>query len=135
MAHYALLDENNIVVNIITGIDEDELIEGIDTETWYGNFHNLICKRASYNTIGGIHLLDGTPFRKNYPQIGYIYDNVRDAFIPPKPENFPSWILSEEKCIWEPPIPKPEDAFDEEDPMHYGWDEETISWVLISTPN
>ena len=131
MAHYALLDENNIVVNIITGIDENQLIEGIDTETWYGNFHNTTCKRASYNTMAGVHLFGGTPFRKNYPQIGYTYDEDKDAFIPPKPEDFPSWILNEEKCIWEPPIPKPEDAFDEEDPVSYTWNEETVSWVEV----
>jgi len=130
MAHYALLDENNIVFNVITGIDEDQLIEGLDPETWYGNFHSCTCKRASYNTIGGVHLLDGIAFRKNYPGIGYSYDQTRDAFIAPKPEDFPSWILNEEKCIWEPPVPKPLDAFDEEDPVSYTWDEETVSWQL-----
>lgn len=74
MAHYAFLDENNIVTEVITGIDETELIEGLDTETWYGNFRNQTCKRTSYN--GNV--------RKNYAGIGYTYDSVRDAFIPPK---------------------------------------------------
>jgi len=129
MAHYALLDENNIVINIITGIDEDQLIEGLNPETWYGNFHNTKCKRASYNTMAGEHLFDGIPFRKNYPQIGYNYDEVRDAFIPPKPEDFPSWVLNEDKCIWQPPIPYPtiEDGSDE----IYTWDENTTSWLLL----
>ena len=74
MAHYAFLDENNIVTEVIVGIDETELIEGLDPETWYGNFRNQICKRTSYN--GKI--------RKNYAGIGYEYDVVLDAFIPPK---------------------------------------------------
>ena len=74
MAHYAFLDENNIVTEVITGIDETETIQGLDTETWYGNFRNQICKRTSYN--GNI--------RKNYAGVGYFYDANLDAFIPPK---------------------------------------------------
>lgn len=74
MAHYAFLDDNNIVTEVIVGIDETELIEGLDPETWYGNFRNQICKRTSYN--GAI--------RKNYAGIGFEYDVVLDAFIPPK---------------------------------------------------
>ena len=74
MAHYAFLDENNIVTEVIVGIDETELIDGLDTETWYGNFRGQICKRTSYN--GNI--------RKNYAGIGYEYDVVLDAFVPPK---------------------------------------------------
>ena len=89
MAHYAFLDENNIVTEVITGIDETELIEGLDPETWYGNFRNQTCKRTSYN--GNI--------RKNYAGIGYTYDEVRDAFIPQKPETG-NWELDEETCLW-----------------------------------
>ena len=74
MAHYAFLDKNNIVTEVIVGIDETELIEGLDPETWYGNFKNQICKRTSYNK----------KIRKNYAGIGYEYDVVLDAFIPPK---------------------------------------------------
>lgn len=74
MAHYAFLDENNIVTEVIVGIDETELIEGLNPETWYGNFRNQICKRTSYN--GNI--------RKNYAGIGFEYDVVLDAFIAPK---------------------------------------------------
>jgi len=88
MAHYAFLDENNIVTEVITGVDETELIEGLDTETWYGNYRNQVCKRTSYN--GKI--------RKNYAAIGYTYDAVRDAFIPPKPDN--SIGFDEETCLW-----------------------------------
>jgi hypothetical protein len=77
MAHYAFLDENNIVTEVITGIDETETIEGLDTETWYGNFRGQTCKRTSYN--GNI--------RKNYAAIGYTYDPIKDVFIAPKPDN------------------------------------------------
>ena len=75
MAHYAFLDENNIVTEVIVGIDETELIEGLDTETWYGNFRNQVCKRTSYNN----------KIRFNYAGVGYFYDSNADAFIAPKP--------------------------------------------------
>jgi hypothetical protein len=92
MAHYAFLDENNIVTEVITGIDETELIEGLHPEIWYGNFRNQICKRTSYN--GNI--------RKNYAGIGYTYDETRDAFIAPEPEN--AIGFDEEKCQWIVPV-------------------------------
>jgi hypothetical protein len=88
MAHYAFLNEKNIVTEVITGIDETELIEGLDTETWYGNFRGQVCKRTSYN--GNI--------RKNYAGIGYTYDETRDAFIPPEPSN--QIGFDEETCQW-----------------------------------
>jgi hypothetical protein len=111
MAHYAFLDENNIVTEVITGIDETELIEGLDTETWYGNFRGQTCKRTSYNKN----------IRKNYAGIGYTYDESRDAFIPPK--TFNSWILNEDTCVWEAPIAYPQDE------NSYIWSEESQSWV------
>jgi len=88
MAHYAFLDDNNIVTEVITGIDETETIESLDTETWYGNFRGQVCKRTSYN--GNI--------RKNYAGIGYTYDAARDAFIPPKPDN--AIGFNENTCRW-----------------------------------
>jgi len=88
MAHYAFLDENNIVTEIIVGIDETELIEGLDTETWYGNFRDQICKRTSYNA----------KIRKNYAGIGFFYDSTRDAFIAPEPENHLGF--DENTCQW-----------------------------------
>ena len=88
MAHYAFLDNNNIVTQVITGIDETELIEGLDTETWYGNFKGQVCKRTSYN--GNI--------RYNYAGIGFTYDEVRDAFIAPEPEN--AIGFDEDTCTW-----------------------------------
>lgn len=104
MAHYAKLDENNIVVDIFVGKDEDEIVldengNPIDWEVYYG------AKRASYNTFAGKHKLGGTPFRKNYPAIGFRYDESRDAFIPP--HVYESWTFNEETCLYEPPIPRP----------------------------
>jgi hypothetical protein len=91
MAHYAFLDENNIVTEVIVGIDETELIEGLDPEVWYGNFRNQTCKRTSYNaTING--------YRKNYAGIGYTYDEALDAFIPPKCHDEAE--LDAETCTW-----------------------------------
>jgi hypothetical protein len=96
MAHYAFLDENNIVTEVIVGIDETEKIEGKSPEVWYSEFRNQKCVRTSYN--GNI--------RKNYAGIGFTYDEQRDAFIAPKP--FESWILDEATCCWNAPVPMPE---------------------------
>jgi hypothetical protein len=111
MAHYAFLDENNIVTEVIVGTDETELIEGLDPETWYGNFRGQTCKRTSYN--GNI--------RKNYAGIGFTYDAGLDAFIAPKP--FPSWVLDEATAQWEAPVAKPEG--------NYTWDEDSVSWLEV----
>ena len=119
MAHYAFLDQNNIVTEVITGKDEGE--EGRDWEQWYGEFRGQTCKRTSYNTIAGIHTNGGIPFRKNYAGIGYTYDAARDAFIPVKP--YPSWVLDENTCQWQAPITMPQDG------KMYAWDEATTSWV------
>jgi len=119
MAHYAFLDENNIVTEVIAGKDETELIEGLDPETWYGNFRGQVCKRTSYNTDGGVHKNNETPFRKNYAGIGYTYDTERDAFIEVKPAE--SWTLNETTCKWEPPVAKPINGI-------WNWVEETLSW-------
>jgi hypothetical protein len=110
MAHYAFLDGNNIVTEVIVGIDETELIEGLDPETWYGNFKGQACKRTSYN--GNI--------RKNYAGIGFTYDADLDAFIPLKP--YPSWLLDEETCQWQSPVPYPTDG------VSYVWNEDEIDW-------
>ena len=81
--------------------------------------------QTSYNTSGGVHTEGGTPLRKNYAGVGMIYDSVRDAFIPPKP--YPSWVLNEDSCLWEPPIAYPVADSDE----RYEWNEETTSWQVI----
>ena len=97
MAHYAFLDTNNIVTHVIVGKEENE--DNIDWEKHYENFVGQPCKRTSYNTIEGVNLNGGKPFRKNYAGIGYVYHETRDAFIPPKPEG--SYILNEDTCCWE----------------------------------
>jgi len=115
MAHYALLNENNIVTQVIVGRNENDLIDGVsDWETYYGKFHGQVCKRTSYNAN----------IRKNYAGIGFTYDEDRDAFIPPQP--FPSWLLDEDTCQWEAPVPYPED-----DTVIYQWNEELGDWEAV----
>jgi hypothetical protein len=125
MAHYAFLDENNIVTEVIVGKNEGE--EGIDWEAHYGAFRGQPCKRTSYNTHSGVHSSGGTPYRKNYAGIGYTYDAERDAFIPPKP--FASWLLDKDTCLWNAPVAIPEDAGTGDPPKRYQWSEETLSWI------
>ena len=122
MAHYAYVDGRNIVTQVVVGKNEDDpLPEGVSSwEEYYGAI------RCSYNTYGGEHRDGGTPFRKNYPGIGYTWDSVRDAFIPPRP--FDSWTLNESTCLWEAPVPMPEDD------QIYQWDEDTTSWVVVEEP-
>lgn len=122
MAHYAFLDENNIVTMVISGKDEGD--GPYDWEEFYGNELGQPCKRTSYNTYAGQHLSGGTPYRKNYAGYGFYYDEQRDAFIPPKP--YSSWVLNEDTCRWDPPIPRPADG------KEYQWDENLINWVEIS---
>jgi hypothetical protein len=112
MAHYAFLDENNVVTEVITGRNEDEVIEGIsDWEKYYGEFRGQKCVRTSYN--GNI--------RKQYAGIGYTYDEEADVFISIKP--YPSWVL-DENHDWQPPIPKPLEGV-------YIWNEEIGSWIEL----
>lgn len=124
MAHYALLDENNIVVGVLPGKGEGDLVNGaeIDWEIYYSEKTGYTCKQTSYNTVGNVHLNGETPFRKNYAGIGYTYDSTRDAFISPQP--FPSWILNEDTCLWESPVPYPTDSN-----IPPVWDEATLSWI------
>ena len=120
MAHYAFLDSNNIVTEVITGVDENVTQTDLDGtqvggtseawETFYGNFRNQTCKRTSYNGN----------YRKNYAGVGMIFDAERDAFYFPQP--YLSWILNEESCQWEAPIPHPDDE------KRYEWNEENQSW-------
>ena len=112
MAHYAFLNENNVVTEVIVGKDETDLSH--DWEQYYGEIRNQVCKRTSYN--GNI--------RKNYAGIGYTYDSIRDAFIAPKP--YPSWIMSEETCLWSAPTPMPTDG------KRYSWNEATLAWVEVT---
>jgi hypothetical protein len=110
MAHYAFLDKNNIVTEVIVGVDETELIEGLSPEEWYGNFRGQVCKRTSYN-----HNI-----RKQYASIGCIYNQTADVFIAPKP--FDSWSL-DSNYDWQAPIERPADG------KKYLWDEANQVWV------
>ena len=124
MAHYAELDENNIVTQVFVGRDEDDLAEGVsDWETYYAR-PGYTVKRTSYNTIAGQHTTGGQSFRGNYAGIGYKYDAELDAFIAPQP--YPSWILNASTYTWEAPVPYPtgEGVFE--------WDETLVEWVETS---
>jgi hypothetical protein len=112
MSHFAKV-VNGIVTEVLV-IEQDVIDTGL-----FGV--PALFVQTSYNTRGGQHP-EGRPLRKNFAGIGYTYDLVRDAFIPPKP--FPSWTLDEETCLWNPPVPYPESG------GHY-WNEETLSWVSI----
>ena len=112
MSHFAKIDANNIVIEVI--VAEQPFIDSLpDKEKWI---------KTSYNTHGGKHLLGGDPLRKNYAGIGFLYDETKDAFIPPK--IFESWVLNEETCLWEAPVPYPTDM------KNYIWDEEFLKWVI-----
>jgi hypothetical protein len=113
MAHFAQLDENNIVTRVLV-IEQDTIDTGL-----FGDPSTFV--QTSYNTHGGVHSLGGTPLRKNYAGIGYTYDSIRDAFYAPQP--YPSWTLDEDTCIWAAPTPMPSDG------KLYTWDEDTTSWV------
>lgn len=123
MGHYAFLDENNIVTEIITGRNEDEVVDGIsDWETHYGEFRGQVCKRTSYNTFGNVHRTGGIPFRKNFAGIGFTWDGV--GFSAPQP--YSSWSLNSETYLWEAPITMPTDE------KIYAWNESTLSWDEVN---
>lgn len=115
MAHFAQIDSNNLVLQVIVA-EQDFINSGAvgDPANWI---------QTSYNTYGGQHRLGGTPLRKNYAGIGYSYDSQRDAFIPPKP--YASWILDEATCLWSAPTPMPTDN------QTYRWNEDTVSWQVV----
>lgn len=121
MASFAEIDNNNIVVRVLAVADRDEH-RGQD---FLANDLGLGGRwiQTSYNTVAGKHLLGGTPFRKNYAGVGYVYDEERDAFYEQQP--YPSWTLNEETCQWEPPIPKPIDT-----EVYYVWNEEELEWKV-----
>ena len=137
MAHFAKLGTGNIVLTIEVVSNDIATTEqaGID---FLNNLYGIrdVWKQTSYNTVGGQHLLGGTPFRKNYARVGGIYDQTRDAFIEPKP--FESWTLNETTCQWEAPIEKPttynQNLTDLEGnpyPDSYIWNESTEQWELL----
>jgi hypothetical protein len=111
MAHYAFLDEDNIVTEVITGKNESELIDGLTPEEWYGNYRGQRCVRTSYNNN----------IRKQFAGVGFTYDDLDDVFIAPKP--FASWSL-DANYDWQAPIEYPADG------KQYLWDEDEQAWVL-----
>lgn len=128
MAHYAVINSDNVVTQVFVGKDENE--GGTNWENYYSQGIDGYVLRTSYNTRGGIHYDAETnepsqdqskAFRKNYAGIGYSYDVTRNAFIPPKP--FESWNLNEDSCLWEAPVPMPEDG------KPYAWDEDAQAWT------
>ena len=128
MAHFAELDENNIVIRVIVVSDENEA----DGENWCNALLGGTWKKTSYNTKGNVHALGGTPFRKNYAGMGDTYDQSRDAFIEPK--EYASWVLNETTCMWESPIPVPDNE------KMYVWNEtayqtdNTTGWEETTPP-
>ena len=127
MSHFAKLDENNVVIFVTVGRQEDD---GKEQELFERT--GDVYKQTSYNTRGGVHYTPETgepsddqtkALRKNYAGIGYTYDEERDAFIPPKP--FESWVLNDDTCLWESPVPYPSDG------ERYTWDEEAGAWIEV----
>ena len=124
MAHYAFIDENNIVTEVIVGKDENDFTDGVGSwEEWYGNFRGQKCLRTSYNTRGGVHVRGGTPFRYNYAEIGGEYRQDKDGFVPPKPRDNPSFVLDEATLTWKAPVSYPEEEGD------YVWLEQEQRWI------
>ena len=127
MAHYAFINDNNIVTEVIVGIDEDakdDLPSEFDSwEAFYADFRGQTCKRTSYNTSANAHSGEGTAYRGNYAGIGYTYDTSNDVFIAPKP--YASWTLDESTWTYEAPEAYPDDG------KRYTWNESTRSWNLI----
>ena len=119
MAHYAFLDENNIVTDVIVGIDENEIIDGLTPEEIYADFKDQACVRTSYNAASN-------GFRKNYAGIGSTYSVEHDAFIAPAP--YPSWILDEATCQWQAPVPMPTDG------QRYYWIDVQQNWSTSVLP-
>ena len=121
MAHYAYIDSDSVVTQVIVGKDESDTSH--DWEVFYG------AKRTSYNTHGGVHANGGTPFRYNYAGIGYTFNDAPEwsaqggAFIPPQP--FPSWVLNPDTALWDPPVPMPSEG------GPWAWDEGTLSWLSV----
>jgi hypothetical protein len=121
MAHYAFLDDNNIVTEVITGRDEDEVVDGVsDWEAHYSAFRGQRCLRTSYNTKYNNHIDGGVAFRGNYAGVGFLYLEDEDIFVEPQP--FPSWVLSVGQARWNAPVEPPATGL-------YVWDEESGAWV------
>jgi hypothetical protein len=130
MAHFAKLGKGNIVEKVVVVSNDIATTEQAGVEFLQNLYKDrAVWKQTSYNTKGGVHLLGGTPLRKNFAAIGYRYDQIRDAFIPPKPYN--SWVLNETTCLWDPPVPMPtltQEQIDNNN--YYTWNETNQTWDL-----
>ena len=132
MASFAKIGLNNKVIEVLSVVNEvlhdsngiEQEVIGIDFLTKLTGYP--VWKQTSYNTIGGVHTKNGTPFRKNHAGIGYTYDEDRDAFIPKKP--YTSWILNEDTCLWNAPVAIP--ATELEENQYYSWNESIINWEI-----
>ena len=124
MAHFAKLGVGNIVEQVVVVSNDIATTEQAGVEFLQNLYKDrAVWKKTSYNTIGGVHLTGGTPFRKNFAGIGWKYDQTRDAFIPPRP--YASWVLNETTCLWDPPVVKPDDG------QRYSWNETNQTWDLV----
>jgi len=131
MAHFAKLGKGNIVEKVVVVSNDITTTEQAGVEFLQNLYKDrAVWKQTSYNTKGGVHLLGGTPLRKNFAAIGYRYDQIRDAFIPPQPYN--SWVLNETTCLWDPPVPMPtltQEQIDNNN--YYTWNETNQTWDLV----
>ena len=125
MASFAKIGLNNKVIEVQSVHNDVATTEQVGAD-FLNNLYktNDVWKQTSYNTIGGVHGLGGTPFRKNHAGIGYAYDEDRDAFIPE--QSYPSWTLNEDTCCWEAPVAYPDDG------KKYNWKEEITNWEEIT---
>ena len=125
MASFAKIGLNNKVIDVQSVHNDIATTEQAGAD-FLNNLYktNDVWKQTSYNTSGGVHLLGGTPFRKNHAGIGYTYDEDKDAFIPKQP--YPSWTLNETTCLWEAPVAYPDDG------KKYNWNEEITNWEEIT---
>jgi hypothetical protein len=129
MAYYAFIDLDGFVTEVIAGNDASDVSHGVDSwEQWYSDFREQKCLATSFGTFGGVHYTNGEvsadqtkSFRKNYAGIGWLYDEARDAFVPPAP--YPTWILNNDTCQWDAPVPKPDGE--------YRWNETENNWEEV----
>ena len=124
MATFAKIGSGNIVEQVVAVSNEVATTEQAGVE-FLQNLYNdtATWKQTSYNTYGGVHSLDGTPFRKNFAGVGYTYDETKNAFIASKP--YASWVLNDDTCLWESPVAYPDDD------KLYTWNEDTTSWDAV----
>lgn len=132
MANFCKINNNNEVIACVVVSDNIATTEqlGINFLRNLYNEPEAVWKQTSYNTMGGVHKLGGTPFRKNHAGIGHTYDQDKDAFIPIKPTEYSSWVLNNTTCQWEPPVSKPTEVLPAN--QGYSWNEDTLTWDIVT---